>query len=515
MSYVLPLDLIGKTPLVYLKKISEENNCNIYLKLEKYNLTGSVKDRAVKNMLLEALKNNQINENTTIIEPTSGNTGIALASLCASLSLKCIIVMPSNANIERIKILQAYGAEIIFTRKEDKMQGSIDKVNELLEKIPNSFTLSQFDNHNNVLAHYKYTSNEIIEDLPELDGFFAVYGSGGTISGICKHLKEYNSDIKCIAVTPSMKSHRIDGIYSNIEPKNLHREYIDDYATSSDADSFKMVRELAKKEGILVGPSSGCAINGAINYIKNHNFKNIVVICADGGERYVSNDNLFLNHKYDKETIQNDFEYMYKIIKDNNYLTDEIWLKYEINENEVKALKNYFDEDAEACIKNDPSLTSLDEVINTYPGLFAIFAHRIANILWNQGKIIIAKTISEYAHSKTGIDIHPQVKIGHHFSIDHGSGIVIGQTCEIGDNVRIYHNVTLGALSLSNPQLLKDKKRHPTIKNNVIIYAGATILGGETIINDNVIIGCNTFITSSIEKNKTVSLKSNYITKGE
>ncbi len=505
MIYKSILDLIGNTPLLYLEKLSKNNNCNIYLKLEKFNLTGSIKDRAVKNMLLEAIKNKQIDKNTTLIEPTSGNTGISLACLCAALSIKCIIVMPNNSNIERIKLIKSYNAQIIFTPKEDKMQGCINKTIELLKTIPNSFTLSQFDNYNNILAHYQTTIKEIKNDLHDIDAIFASYGTGGTISGIAKYLNDNHEKTKTICVIPNKKNHKIIGVYSNQDPKNLLKEYIDDYVFVSDKEAIENVKYL-ESIGLLLGLSSGLILSGALNYLKEHQMKNIVIICPDGGERYLSNPLLADLNDINKNEIQNDCDYMYNRIKDDDYLFDDIWLKYQLDENQICQLKEMFFEDANFYLENDPAAISIKEIITLYPGLFATFVYRLSHIFWENQYFLLARTLNEYAHSKTNIDIHPQATIGHKFCIDHGNGVVIGQTCKIGNNVRIYQNVTLGALSLNNPLKLKGCKRHPTIEDNVIIYANATILGGQTIIGKNTIIGSNVLVTSSIQPNVIVSL---------
>ena len=174
MKYDNCYQLIGNTPLIKINSLSKQYNCNIYLKLEKYNFTGSSKDRAVKNMILNAIKDNKINANTTIIEASSGNTGIALAGICASLKLKCIVVMNDNVSKERIKLLKMLGSKVILIPSVQKMKGCINKVNELLKSINNSYSLSQFNNINNRLAHYQYTAKEIVNDLNEIDGFFVV-----------------------------------------------------------------------------------------------------------------------------------------------------------------------------------------------------------------------------------------------------------------------------------------------------------------------------------------------------
>ena len=505
-----PLDMIGDSPLVKLNKLSSKYNSNIYLKLEKYNLTSSSKDRAVKQMIITALEQNIINKDSIIIEPTSGNTGISIAAICSVLNIKCIIVMPSNSNIERINLIKLYGGEVILTDKNKKMKGSIDKAKELLKIIPNSYMLNQFDNIENINAHYIYTANEIIKDLPTIDGFFATYGTAGTLIGTARRLKEYNKNINIISVIPNTKSHYIPGIYSNAKLYNYDTKLVDKTMKIDEVEAFNMIDYLAKNEGITVGISSALAIKGAIEYLKTNKLNNIVIICADGIERYLSNKIIFPN--LSKNQIYEDVNKMLELLL-NKSIDDEIFLKYRIKKIKLKELIKQIDNDAIFNYQNDPSALSVEQVKQTYPGFYCIILHRIAHILWENNQKEIARIISEYAHSKTGIDIHPACIIGKNFAIDHGSGIVIGETTIIGNNVRIYHNVTLGAKSLNKPNELRSKKRHPTIKNNVIIYAGASILGGSTIIGNNVIIGSNVIITQSIADNKVVMLDNKYIIK--
>lgn len=511
MKYDNCYQLIGNTPLIKINSLSKQYNCNIYLKLEKYNFTGSSKDRAVKNMILNAIKDNKINANTTIIEASSGNTGIALAGICASLKLKCIIVINDNVSNERIKILKMLGSKVILIPSIQKMKGCINKVNELLKSINNSYSLSQFNNINNRLAHYQYTAKEIVNDLNEIDGFFCSAGTYGTLQGISMYLKEFNDKIKVIEARPIHKNHRITGTFSNVKPDKLLMKYVDQIIKVEDLDSIKMVKEIAKQEGIMIGLSSGLALASCVKYLSQNKLNNVVVLCPDGLDRYYSCKYLF-DETYD---IKEDINYIHKILfsKDDYYL-DDIFIKYGIYEKEIKKIRKLLDFDCKAIYQMDPSAISKKQIIDIYPGFFAILVYRIANLINAHGDKVLSRKLSEYAHSVTGIDIHPEAKIGKSFAIDHGTSIVIGQTTIIGNNVRIYQGVTLGALSLSNAKQLIGKKRHPTIKNNVIIYAGASILGGNTIIGNNVTIGSNVFVTSSIKDNVTVLLSNkNYTIK--
>lgn len=502
-----PLDLIGNTPLVKINSLSNKYKCNIYLKLEKYNLTHSAKDRAVKQMILEALNKNIINNNTTIIEPSSGNTGISIAAICANLNLKCIIVMPGNVSEERKKLISFYGAKIIYSNSNEKMKGSIKKAKELLKQIENSYMLNQFENIENINSHYLFTAKEIIKDLPLIDGYFSSFGTAGSLIGVAKRLKEFNKNIKIISVKPKSKKHHIDGVYSNLKLKNYDKSLIDDQMIVDDIDSFNMINYIAKNEGISIGISSALAISGAIKYLNKNKLNNIVILCCDGIDRYLSNNYIFFN--FEKNLIYKDIDLMYELLINNN-ISDEIFFKYRIYDYQLKKLLKLINKDAIFNYLSDPAALDVNQIKEVYPGFYAICLYRIANILWNNNQKMIARIISEYAHSKTSIDIHPACFIDESFAIDHGVGVVIGETCKIGKNVRLYHNVTLGAKSLNNINSLRNKKRHPTIKNNVIIYAGAFILGGDVIIGNNVIIGSNVVVTRSIKDNKIVMINNKY-----
>lgn len=294
------LELTGNTPLVRLNKIEEKYNLNVKLlaKLEMFNPSGSVKVRPAKNMLLKALHENLITKETTIIEPTSGNMGIALAFVCATLGMKFIAVMPENMSIERLKIIQAYGAEIVLTKQELGMSGALNKANILRESL-NGFIPSQFDNINNPNSHYDTTAKEIIEDtFGEVDIVVAGVGTGGTISGIGRNLKEIKN-VLMVAVEPEASpllrtnvagKHKIQGIGANFIPDNFDFNVVDDIVGVSDNEAINTARELARLEGIFVGISSGAALFGAIKFIEENQIKDktIVVILPDTGERYLS-----------------------------------------------------------------------------------------------------------------------------------------------------------------------------------------------------------------------------------
>ena len=299
MLYKSFKELVGNTPLFELNNIKEKYQLgnNLYGKLEYYNPAGSIKDRIAVKMIDEAFKEGLIDLNTTVIEPTSGNTGVGLAAYGASLKMKVIIVMPSSMSIERRKLIEAYGATIILTDGSLGMKGSVDKANELHKEIKNSFIPSQFENINNPLAHIK-TAQEIYEDLNgNIDIFISAIGTGGTISGVGKFLKEKNPNIKVIGVEPSSSpllskgyagKHKIQGIGANFVPNTLDREIYDEIVTVDDDKAFEMALEMSKTEGIAIGISSGAALYAAIEISKREKGKNIVIIFPDGLSRYTS-----------------------------------------------------------------------------------------------------------------------------------------------------------------------------------------------------------------------------------
>ncbi len=293
------VELIGNTPMIRLKNASI-GDAVVYGKCEFLNPTHSVKDRIGANIILEALKSNKIDKNSTILEATSGNTGIALASVCASLGLKLILAMPSSMSKERQKLLRGLGAELILTDAKLGMKGSIDKIEELSKKIKNSYIANQFENPLNPSAHIKTTALEIYDQTKgEIDIFVAGVGTGGTISGIGEVLKKMIPGIRVIAVEPARSavisgdkpsSHKIQGIGAGFIPKNLNLKIIDEVFKVKDEEAINMARELAKKEGLLVGISSGANVFASkmIASKKENRGKKIVTILCDTAERYLS-----------------------------------------------------------------------------------------------------------------------------------------------------------------------------------------------------------------------------------
>ena len=294
--------LIGKTPLVYLNSIKEKYQlqANLIAKLESLNPGGSLKDRVALRILKSALEHKLINQNSTIIEPTSGNTGIALALVCASLGLKLVIVMPDSMSLERRSLLKAYGAKLVLTQGALGMVGAIDKAKELFANTENAFMPSQFDNLQNVNSHYLTTAKELYQDTDgKIDVFLAGVGTGGTISGVGKFLKERNQNIEVIAIEPTgapiltrglTGPHKIQGIGAGFIPKILNQESFDRVIDVTDADAIEATQKLALYEGILAGIATGAVLHVAMKLASKKEYagKNITFLVSDTGERYLS-----------------------------------------------------------------------------------------------------------------------------------------------------------------------------------------------------------------------------------
>lgn len=296
--------LIGKTPMLELKNIKEKESllANIFAKLEFFNPAGSVKDRVALEMINDAEQKGILNKDSVIIEPTSGNTGIGLAAVCAARGYKLIIVMPETMSDERKMLITAYGAELILSDGTKGMSGAIEKAEEIKANTPNSFIAGQFINPANPAAHLKTTGPEIFNDLSgKVDIFVAGVGTGGTISGVGKYLKAQNPNIKVVAVEPydspvlssgTAGAHKIQGIGAGFIPQVLDTTIYDEIVTAKTEDAFNAARLMGKSEGVLVGISSGAALFGAMKLaqLPQNKDKNIVVLLPDTGERYLSTE---------------------------------------------------------------------------------------------------------------------------------------------------------------------------------------------------------------------------------
>lgn len=295
-------ELIGATPILQLCNYEEEHgiNASILAKLEYFNPLGSVKDRVAMAMIEDGIKQGNINKDTVIIEPTSGNTGIGLAGVCAAKKLRLILTMPDTMSVERRKIVMALGAEIVLTQGRLGMRGAIAKADELKEKYGNAFIPQQFENPSNPEIHRLTTAKEIMDDMDgNVDIFIASVGTGGTITGTAQGIKAVKPDVKIIAVEPSGSPvlsggqpgpHKIQGIGAGFIPKVMDMSLVDEIVTVSNEDAFAAARDVAKSDGLLVGISSGAVIHAAAQIAARHENegKNIVILLPDTGERYLS-----------------------------------------------------------------------------------------------------------------------------------------------------------------------------------------------------------------------------------
>ena len=295
-------ELIGATPILQLCNYEEEHgiNASILAKLEYFNPLGSVKDRVAMAMIEDGIKQGNINKDTVIIEPTSGNTGIGLAGVCAAKKLRLILTMPDTMSVERRKIVMALGAEIVLTQGRLGMRGAIAKADELKEKYGNAFIPQQFENPSNPEIHRLTTAKEIMDDMDgNVDIFIASVGTGGTITGTAQGIKAVKPDVKIIAVEPSGSPvlsggqpgpHKIQGIGAGFIPKVMDMSLVDEIVTVSNEDAFAAARDVARSDGLLVGISSGAVIHAAAQIAARpeNEGKNIVILLPDTGERYLS-----------------------------------------------------------------------------------------------------------------------------------------------------------------------------------------------------------------------------------
>ena len=301
------VEAIGDTPLIHLSRLEKHFALKgrLYAKLERSNPTGSIKDRTARSLLLSAIERGEVRPDTVVVEPTSGNTGIALASLCAALGLKAVIVMPENCSRERVLMMKALGSEVILTPKEQGMDGAVRRAREYARSCPSSFVPDQFSNFDNSLAHYQTTGPEIFRQLDgRIDLFVCAFGTGGTLTGVGRYLREKVPSVTLIGVEPDSSPfvsqgrkgpHKIQGIGAGFAPKVLDASLLDEVVTVTDEDAYEATRLLGRKEGLFCGISSGCNVFAAIREARKEKWsgRNVVTVLPDDGERYLSVEGLY------------------------------------------------------------------------------------------------------------------------------------------------------------------------------------------------------------------------------
>lgn len=299
MIYNNAIELVGHTPVVRVNTFDAQNRAEVYLKLEKYNPAGSTKDRPALGMIEAAEKEGLLKKGSVIIEPTSGNTGIALAMLGKTKGYRVIIVMPETMSAERRSLIKAYGAELVLTEGAKGMKGAIEKAIEMREDIgAMAFIPQQFENPANPKIHYDTTAKEILEDLPDIDAFVIGVGTGGTLTGVGRYLKENRPDVRIYVVEPEKSPvisggnpgpHKIQGIGAGFIPKNYDSSVVDEVIRIQDEDAFRTAKEFSQKEGVLIGISSGGNLFAALQVAKKlGKGKKVLTIAPDGGEKYIS-----------------------------------------------------------------------------------------------------------------------------------------------------------------------------------------------------------------------------------
>jgi cysteine synthase A len=297
MLYDDILGTIGNTPVIRLNNVVPKGAADVLVKAENFNPSGSVKDRASISMIRDAEAKGLLKKGYSIVEPTSGNTGIGIAMISAVLGYKAVIVMPDSMSAERIRLIRSYGAEVITTPGSEGMAGAVKKAEEIIAG-GKAFMPQQFNNPANIMAHYVGTAREILHDVPDVNAIVAGIGTGGTITGIGMGMRNFSPDVKVIGVEPyesplltegKFGPHDIQGIGANFVPENLDLELVDEIVTVKGSDAVKMTKRLAREEGLLVGISSGATVHAAITLAEKYGKgKKIVAVLADSGERYMS-----------------------------------------------------------------------------------------------------------------------------------------------------------------------------------------------------------------------------------
>ncbi len=472
-------DLIGNTPMVRLTRVAPNCGAEVIAKLEAYNPAGSVKDRIGVAMIEAAEAEGRIEPGrNTIVESTSGNTGIALAFVCAAKGYDLVITMPQGMSREREKLLRLYGAEVVWVESMGGMNEAIEEARRLCRERGNCYVPNQFSNPANPEIHRRTTAEEIWRDTDgKIDVLVASVGTGGTITGCGERLKERNPGLHVVAVEPAGSPvlsggkpgpHKIDGIGPGFVPEVLNRDVIDEIVPVEDEDAIETARLCARREGVNAGISAGAAVWAAVQ-----------VGSRAGDERQAD--------RHDPARLGGPL-HQHSVLR-------SLMLGMPTFARVVREVR----EDLAAALERDPAARSVGRVdlLLTYGGVQALLSHRVSHALHEAGVPLLPRLLAYLTTAVTGVEIHPAARIGRGLFIDHGAGVVIGETAEVGDDVTIYQGVTLGGTGFARG------KRHPTVGNEVMIGAGAALLG-PIEIGDRAKIGANSVVIHDVPPNSTV-----------
>ena len=471
-------DIVGDTPMVRLTRVAPDCGGELVAKLEAYNPGGSVKDRIGVSMIDAAEAEGRIEPGrNTIVESTSGNTGLALAFVCAAKGYDLVITMPQGMSREREKLLRLYGAEVVLVESMGGMNEAVEEARRICRERGNCYVPNQFSNPANPEIHRRTTAEEIWRDLEgKVDVLVAGVGTGGTITGCGERLRERNPDLYVVAVEPRTSAvlsggdpgpHKIQGIGPGFVPEVLNTEVYDEIVPVDDEDALDVARLCARREGVLAGISGGAAL-----------------WAADPGGHAAGDA---------WQASGGDHSRLRRALREHAVLRPVIGVRT------FRRVTRELREDLTAAQERDPAARSVGrvETLLTYGGVQALLSHRITHAMHEAGVPLAPRVLANVTRVLTGIEIHPAAKIGRGLFIDHGSGVVIGETAEVGDDVTMYQGVTLGGTGFARG------KRHPTVRDEVMIGAGSKLLG-PIEVGKRSKIGANSVVIHDVPPNSTV-----------